>query len=310
MNCIETLVGLRGGCSDVSAVGDVSLDDKVSYSELQAFISQKDHASVDAMFTRWREQAVREVVDSVNEAFAGSYIRKTVVDSKLIGQTGDRLSAVAAAPVTRGLRFYRCHEWPSVAYRLTRVGLLSQVTGNVTVQYFDGITGQVLGSDVIAAVAGQNVTLSVNRLFRGVRILHIGYNATAVAAYTTNVCPSLCYTCPNVLSNMRTSNDSAGLSVVMALECDSEAWMCSIRQNFAMPMLWKVAELAMEYAIFNTNRNNTKTVRDHEMLKERQMMYRENFTRSLGQAVKTVNLPDDPICFKCNRRSRIAVAIP
>jgi len=329
MNCIETLVGLRGGCADVSAVGDVWLDDKVAYSELEAFISQKDHASVDAMFTRWREQAVREVVDSVNEAFAGSYIRKTVVDSKLIGQTGDRLSAVAAAPVTRGLRFYRCHEWPSVAYRLTQVGLLSQVTGNVTVQYFDGITGQVLGSDVIAAVAGQNVTLSVNRLFRGVRILHIGYNATAVAAYTTNVCPSICYTCPNshrvngftdgfgftstvgnVLSNMRTSNDSAGLSVVMALECDSEAWMCSIRQNFAMPMLWKVAELAMEYAIFTTNRNNTKTVRDHEILKERQMMYRENFTRSLGQAVKTVNLPDDPICFKCNRRSRIAVAIP
>lgn len=329
MNCIETLIGLRGGCTDTTATGDVYLDDKVTYKELEAIIDQKDHLSVDAMFTRWREQAVREVVQGVNEAFADKYIVRTVVDSKLIGTFSDRLRPIVADTVTRGVRFYRCNEWPSVAYRITRVGFIGQVTGNVTLTYFDGITGQVLATDTIAAVAGQLVTLDVNRLFRGVRILNIGYNATAVAAYKTEVCPNLCYTCPsahrvngftdgygftsdvgNVLSNLKTSNDAGGVQVVMALECDSEAWMCSIRQNFAMPMLWKVAELAMEYAIFNTDRNNTKTVRDAELLRERQQMYHEAFTKAMGQAVKTVQLPNDPICFKCNRRSRIAVAIP
>jgi len=307
----------------------VWLDDKVTYSELEDIISQKDHLSIDAMFTSWREQASREVVQAVHEAFKDRYNNRSVVGASLIGQTGDKLKPVAVAPVTRGLRFYRCHEWPSVAYRLTQVGFIGQVTGNVVLTYYDGITGQVLGTDTIAAIAGQNVTLTVNRLFRGVRILNIGYDATATAAYTTNVCSSVCYTCPNahrvnsltdgygftsdvgnVLSNLKNSNDAAGLSVVMALECDSEGWMCSIRQNFAMPMLWKVAELAVEYAIFNTNRNNTKVLRDHDLLKERQLMYRENFDRSMAQAVKTVVLPNDPVCFKCNRRSRIAVAIP
>ena len=111
---------------DTTATGDVYLDDKVTYKELEAIIDQKDHFSVDAMFTRWREQAVREVVQGVNEAFADKYIVRTVVDSKLIGTFSDRLRPIVADNVTRGVRFYRCNEWPSVAYRVTRVGFIGQ----------------------------------------------------------------------------------------------------------------------------------------------------------------------------------------
>lgn len=329
MNCLETLIGLRGGCSETTATGNVWLDDKVTYKELESIIDQKDHFTVDDMFQRWREQAVREVLQGINEAFGGSYIHRTVVDSKLIGTYGDTLKTVAASALTRGLRFYRCNEWPSVAYRITQVGFIGQVTGNVTLTYWDGITGQVLATDTVAAISGILVTVNVNRLFRGVRILNIGYDATATAAYTTNVCPSICYSCPsahrvngftdgygftstvgNVLSNLQTSNDSAGVQVVMALECDSEAWLCSIRQNFAMPIFWKTSELAAEYAIYNTDRNNTKVTRDAELWRERHSMYHESFGLSMKQAVKTIQLPNDPICFKCNARSRVAVAIP
>jgi len=329
MNCIETIIGLRGGCADISSVGDVWLDDKVTYKELEAIIDQKDHASVDDMFTRWRSQAVREIVDSINESFADRYIHRTVISAKQIGTTADRLTSISAEAKIKGFRFYQCNEWPSIAYRVTRLGFIGQFTGNLPITYWDGITGQQLATDTLAVTAGQWSWLDLNRVFRGVRILLIGYNATAVASYSTQVCPNLCYTCPNsrrvnnhvdgygftadignVVGSLRTTNEASGLSVVMGMECDAEGWLCAYRQQMALPMLWKVAQLAMEYAIFNSDRNNTKMTRDAELLTKRQMMYREEYEASMKRMLKSIVVPNDPVCFKCNRRSRIVAAIP
>ena len=329
MECLETLVGLRGGCAAISYVGSVWLDDKVTHKELSYFIDQKDHASVDDMFVRWRQQAARELIDTVNEAFSGRYLVRTVVGAKEVGTTGDRLVAIPAEAKLKGLRFYRCNDWPSISYRITRLGFIGQFTGNLTVNYWDGITGNVLATDTFAVVAGQKVQLDVNRVFTGTRVLMVGYDATAIGSYSTSVCPSICYTCSNarkinahvdgygfnstignVVGAMTSTNESSGLSVVVAMECDNEWWLCSIKQQLAMPMLYKVAQLAMEYALFNTDRNNTKTVRDADHNEKRASLYQREFTASMKRAVASIILPNDPLCFKCNRTSRVVVAIP
>jgi len=329
MECLTTLIGLRGGCAPTDAVGGVWLDDKVTRNELSAIIDQNDHGTVDDLFIALRSQAVREIADGINAAFAGKYINRTIIRASLIGTTGDKLKPLTAQAVTRGVRFYRCNEWPSVAYRITRLGLIAQVSGSVTVSYYDGITGQVLATDTINAVAGQWAWIDTNRVFRGVRILLIGYDATAVPAYDTHVCPNICYTCPNahslnaymdgygftstvgqVLNGQQLTNNAGGLSVVAALECDSEGWLCSVRQQLSMPLLWKTSELAMEYAVTSSGRANTRTVRDADRLADRRDFYQAKFEASMANALKSLVLPNDHLCFHCNRTSRIVAAIP
>ena len=101
-----------------------------------------------------------------------------------------------------------------------------------------------------------------------------------------------------------------GLSVWLSIECDHESWLCNIKQQLAIPMLYKTAELAMEYGVFNTERENTSTVRDKGQLKERQLMYHETYNDKMKKALAAIVLPSDSDCFVCKRRNRVTVAIP
>lgn len=328
MDCITELLGLRGGCEDISSNANTWLDTKVTYRELTQYIDQNDYDSVSDMFSSFREQASEEIVSEVNEYMADKYIHKTLIDAQTVGYEGKTLVNSAASANLKGVRFEQCSKYPHLAYRVTKLGFIGQYTGNVTVTYYDGVTGQSLGTDTIAAVSGQHSELSVNKQFRK-RILIIAFDATLVDGYRTQInyiggcascgnnfkCNTHTYARPISApignpTSVTYTNDMGGLYVGMSIECDTQTWMCGMKHNLSFPMLYKTAELLMEYAIFNTSAENTDTVRDRIDLEKRQMMYRENYDHSMKRALKSMVLPNDPICFRCQRGNMIAVAIP
>jgi len=77
-----------------------------------------------------------------------------------------------------------------------------------------------------------------------------------------------------------------------------------------MPILFKVAELTLEYAISNSSRDNTRTMRDLDMLKERHGLYKSEYEKHLELALKRAVVPNDPVCFKCDRTNGVYVSIP
>ena len=58
MQCLETLVGLRGGCAEVTSDAGVFTDPYMTRGELAKFVDQNDYPNgVDELFQRLRETA-------------------------------------------------------------------------------------------------------------------------------------------------------------------------------------------------------------------------------------------------------------
>jgi hypothetical protein len=305
------------------------LNTKVTYNELGAYIDQNDYQSVDDFFTAMRTQAVREVVDGIQANMRDGFISRTVVSAKNVGYAQNPLTASTAAAKYKGVKLTRNYPLPSLAYRVTRVGFIGSFTGNVPVLFIDGLTGVTLGTVTIDAIAGQEVSTYVNTLYR-VETLLVVFDATAVGGYKTTVghgtqacfsCPSSCSVNAHVLGQAITTpvgtpltqtnvNEMGGLVLSIAMECDSEGWLCQVKNQMALPILFKTAALIMEYAIFNTSRGNTNVIRDLEKLKERHTMYSQQFDAAMDRAIETIKLPNDPTCFHCKQSVQIRTTLP
>lgn len=328
MECLKTLIGLRGGCAEIAADASLYLDSKVKYNELNQFIDQNDYANVDEMFTSLRSDAVDMVLAEFQTKMQGRYIAQTVISQQTIGNYSNGLVASAATTKLKGLSLDRCTTFPHLGYRITNVGFIGSYTGNVTVLYYDGLTGVQLATDTVVSVAGQLVTLNVNRIFN-VQKLIVAYDATAIGGYQTKIANYIngCISCDKwrvskhvtarpITATIGTPLDKTfvsemgGLIVDLSMECDNTSWLCGIKQQLAMPMLFKVAELVMEYAISSSSRGNTKTMRDKDSLVARHGLYKSEYDTFLETALKRVVLPNDPICFSCKKTNGIFVSIP
>jgi len=330
MDCLAEIIGLRGGCEDVSVSSEIYLDTKVKYHELEQYVDQNDVANNTAskLFTSLRSQAALEVIDEIDAHMASGYIAKTVVKSAFVGDAGTTLTDSLAAANLKGIRLRQSTSYPSYAFRVGRIGFIGNYTGNVVVLYYDGLTGEQLATDTIAAIANTRVEVNVNRQFR-TELLTIVYDATGINGYKTTVNGGhgTCLTCRDgdringycngqaITATIGTpldhtvTSDMGGLTVGFSVECDHQSWICRIKQQLGISMLYKTAELAMEYGL-TTGRENTNTIRDYESLGERQQMYHEQYSGSISRALKAINLPNEPNCFVCKRKSRIVASIP
>ena len=78
----------------------------------------------------------------------------------------------------------------------------------------------------------------------------------------------------------------------------------------ALPILYKFGEEIMNYSIYYSNRQNSKTNIDYDRNKERLEMYKQAYNDSLGASIKKINLPTNDICFKCNETVKSLVILP
>jgi hypothetical protein len=66
----------------------------------------------------------------------------------------------------------------------------------------------------------------------------------------------------------------------------------------------------MNYSLYYSDRQNSKTIIDLERNKERLAMYKEEYNKSLMATVKKINLPIGDACFKCDGQVRSAIILP
>jgi hypothetical protein len=328
MECLESTIGLNGGCDSIASNANVYLNSKVGYTELAAYIDQNEFASVDDLFRSLRADSVRELVDEIQAHMNGQFISRTVINQQTIGVVGNTLMPISAGAQLRGVLFDRCSVMPMLNYRVTSVGFIGTYTGNVVITYRDALTGQSLGTDTVAAISGQTVTMQVNRLFDVAKLL-VTFDATLVAGYQTKIdcyrsgcriCPSQSInayvtakpiTAPTVTPTVTTSAASlGGLTLDVTMECNHSQWLCGIKQQIATPLLWKVAETVMRYALDQSTRSNTRTLIKREDIAARASSYAQEYRDSMDRALHRITLPNDPTCFHCDRRSGIYVSIP
>jgi hypothetical protein len=332
MECIENALGLKGGCAELSSTQSVFINGSVTHGELAQIADGNETASVDDFFRERRSMAVREMIAEVQDHNRPSYVFKSIISNDVIGEETEDLDMSQVTGGRVGVSLKRRNPNTYLRYRITEIMLFLNTSGNVTVTAYDLDTGVTLASAVVATVAGQISTAYVEWNFKA-RNIAILYDSTGKQPFRTRLHGHGCSTCkgggwvncnstvtgratavnngdPVTNVTAKIAKDMGGMKVRYNVECDHETWLCSIRASLALPLLWKTAELVMEYGIFTTSRENRSTKLDRSQLEKRQSMYREKYAEAMARIFDTMNTPKDPFCFVCRRTSKYVTQLP
>jgi hypothetical protein len=335
MACLDNLLGIKSECTDTTPTVSLYIDSLVTSSEMEKFYDAP-HETVKAMFDDKLNDAINVVKNDVYSQFTGNYITHSVIDSKRVGIYDERNAASDAIAATyKGLEIKMDQSKSSLKLVISSIKFYGNHTGNIDVKIFNTLTGETLATETIAAVAGEVVEAFTNYEYSGnLEPMFIGvmYDSTGVDAYKSTVGLTGCTSCSDtaynqvnsylgvravnnstgssvVQSNLTGTADTGGLSIVYSVECDHKGWMCNQKNVLAMPVLYKTAELLMEYALFNSSRfNDHSTNRDKYV--ERQMMYKDKYDETMKGVLNNMVLPVNDICLKCERTNRLVTSFP
>jgi hypothetical protein len=115
-----------------------------------------------------------------------------------------------------------------------------------------------------------------------------------------------------IVTTSTNSRFTAGLSVNYNVNCDREAWLCSIGGLMAMPLAYATAVEIYNYAILASpnQRVNTAVRINVEQLKEARDIAAEQYDIELKSMLQNMRLPDDRHCFDCRKNIKYVTALP
>jgi len=335
MACLDNVIGVRSDCSDVTPTTSLYIDSLVSTKEMEKFVDAP-HDTVSDLFTERLSMAVEEVKTDVYTKFSGSYITRSIIDSKRIGLFNEHRAASAAITSTyKGIELRMNQSASSMKVVLSGLTFYSDHTGNIDVKVFNTISGELLDTITVAAVADEMVEVVVNKEYSSnLEPLYLGfvYDSTGVAAFKSTVGLAGCVSCSNtayhsvnawlqtrainngtgsdvVQDNLTGTADTGGLSIIYSVECDHKSWMCNQKSILARPILYKTAELIMEYALYGSDRFNDHNTRKQDYI-DRQLMYKEKYDELMNSVLNNMVLPSNDPCLKCEKTNRLVTSLP
>ena len=113
-----------------------------------------------------------------------------------------------------------------------------------------------------------------------------------------------------VKSNIRGENHTSGVSVTYSLQCNHEDWLCTYKNKLVMPIAYKAGMEVMKYALFVSDRMNSKTTLDAEKLQARLVEYENEYDKLFKNLASGINVPKDNNCFICKAGVRSRVMRP
>ncbi len=344
LDCLEDLISIKGPCDEIIPSSGMYIDDVgLSLKNLDEFVTE-DFLSSYALFQNKRDFSIRILTNQIHQHLSNRYLANTVLEGQRIGHFRDNLQIVTGTAGThKGINFEFQNFSSYIDFFVSEISIQITNSAAYNIKVYDLIQNKLLDTIPITSVANEIVTVYPHKTYRSNRKkLNIIFVIDAVVdSNTTYVHPDLsgdagCGSCgPNgggtftnswlwargisvgaaaqkIKSNLTYSSDTGGLSVVYSLNCNHEQWLCSVAQQIAMPLLYKTcAELigfAMDSA--DSERVNTFTFANGDKLQARLDKYEAKYAQSMDNILKSIQLPSDAACFKCNSRNRIKIMIP
>lgn len=330
MACFDNIISYKGGCASVSGL---LLDNLITTKEIESYIDA-DYGSASEFIDEKISFAVTNVVNEANNHFQKYYIPRTILDDRRAGFFDQDKVLVAAEAKYKGLELELCEQDTYYELYVSAIETYFNYTGDVDVLIIDTMTGQTLDTITVSSVAGEIVTTYVGKSYKSdKRKRRIGfvYDATSIPNYKTSLIGEGCHACNQnkytlsgivngrnieydladapILTNITSGSDTAGLSVRFNVSCDNESWICNYRNLLALPILYRTAELIMDYALFNSDRLNSQSVKKNN-IDARQMKYHEDYLAALETVLKNMIPPTDGMCFECKRNAKYVTTLP
>lgn len=326
MNCLESLIGIRG-CEESSNTLFVNDLPGMSLNVADAGADNETENGVDLIKNRisFAAQYIKnDILNFVNDKFnnlleqnkVGYYTSEVVaLSSRYYGvrikvKKGrffelriNKVSLMLDDDVTTDLKIFDLR---------TGVELFTQeiqVTENTETEVELDFSYSTNGQEVVlfvchtSDVAGhfKSNLLSDNNIHGCTSCVESGY-----LSYSKAGCVSYSSAVKDI--NFVTTSDTGGLSIDFNIECSIDNYVCSIKNQLAWALLYKTGSMIMQEVI-NSKQYNTIVVIHREDNEELLSYYEAEYAKAMNQLTAHLRLPDD-ICFECNPRIRKQIQIP
>jgi len=337
LECFEDIIGLRGACSEPTSNSGLWLDDiGIEMEELDAIINKSQIDSID-FFEKKRAFAIKQIENLIHTHFSDKYKSNTVLRSGRIGYGKENQEVVAAAATLKGIEIELCNKDSFVDVFVSSLSLQVNFAGVVNILVYDLFQNKLLDTIPITAVSGQIVTVYPNKTYKSNRkaldIIFV-YDATNFTSVKTTVTEGGCKSCGDggsmvnlnqylstrsisilnadakIESSLTASADTGGLSLMYAIQCNYDEWLCTISNSVALPILFKTGYEIMDYAYNNSLRLNTTTTINYEGLLKRRDEYNLRYQSSIEALLQNIKLPQDEKCFECRQKSKNVIILP
>lgn len=340
MSCLDNLVGIKSICTETESSSGLYIEDiGITANEADMYINS-EYANGEALITDKISFANKLVSKLIANHFSNHIITKSLIDSKTLGIYRDSLVLQPAIPANYGginLRLNNGNSYLSIF--VGSISLQVDVTQVIPVKVINLITGLVIDTFNISAVANTIVTKVINKTYECERQnldLIFVYDTTGIQSNNTLLanfgiggtgcagCMGYRYTNSYIYSapvyiptasqlirlNLVGGQHTFGVSINYSIQCSINNWLCDIANLMSLPILYKAGELIMDYATLYSNRQTSDVNIDAERNKERKLLYQTEFNNAMEATIKKVNLPKGDVCFKCNEPMQYAFIAP
>jgi hypothetical protein len=337
MECLSRLVGIKNTCDTPVSHSDYWLDDiDITISEVEKYV-EKDQLSATKFVESKINFAARSVADTVNRNFLSKYEATTMLTNGRVGYEQENKTVVATTGNRKGIILEVCSLQSHTKFYISKLSLYTDFTGDIDVEIYDVTQGKLLDTITVTCVADQISYANVNKSYssnqKRLKLAFL-YDTTGVNSYQTYLSNSGCFDCAGGYGTMRVSNyvnaqsvsiplatdeidenftnisETGGMAVHFNLSCDNENWLCDIGNVVALPILYKAGADILRYGMDATMRFNSRAGNDDARMQKRidflELQYREAMDNILPQ----IQIPSDPICFKCNDRIKTKITLP
>lgn len=338
LSCFENIINIRGLCENTDSTSGLYANDiDINKDFLDQIVTRQFSGALD-FHERKLAFAIKQVTDQALTFLSPNFRGSTLLNSSRIGFHQENLSIVAGENnYLKGINIDLCNSSSYLNLFVHEISLQLTVTGNVDVKIYDLIQGKLLETITVACVANEICSVYPQLTLKSDRKklnLFFGYDSSGISSNTTYLRnSSSCATCrgasgltnpyeniysakidtgaSKIKSNLRSMQETGGMSIIHSLSCNHESWLCSFSNILAMPILYRYGIEVMEFAknVSVNDRINTTTHINAEEITARLDLYQKRYNESISNALSNIKTPSDKECFICRENVRHAISI-
>jgi hypothetical protein len=345
--CYDKLLGLRN-CSQPQPVTGLYIDDLgISDTLLGQFITDQYNTGYE-LFEAKRSFAWKKLSSDMLTRLSPMMKADSVIDNKRVGQLKSTYQNLQTSTGNYGGVRLKIQPNRTSFLELFIADItiaLPDTETDVPVLVFDMVTGKVIDTfDYAQGGQEQYVGLKIPAKRKAVDIA-IVYEMTQDVpkfvpkfghCYDCNGTVKDAHICPFVdaigidlttdgttVTTSTNSRFTAGVSVNYNVNCDREAWLCSIGGLMAMPLAYATAVEIYNYALtvspsqrvntavtINRGQKPFATAPAYEGIVAARDIAAEQYDLELKAMLQNMRLPDDRHCFDCRKNIKYVTALP
>ena len=316
ITCLTDYIGLRNVSDDSEApTSGIYVNDLPGISS-QHFsdIVNDELDGISAEWDKIEERSIRAFETDLRSRLKKYFTGYQLISSGITGYVDDNTQANHGSGVYSGWLFDMYTFSPSLKVEINdvRVNLVS--AQNFNVKIFDANTGLELYTKAVVGVQGAQ-TIKINQSFAVYQHNKIFVCYDTVSPYRVYQNPTFgaisagsISTSSTVLSDNLSSAET-GLEVTYNIKCSIEEFVCHRLENFQEAYLYRIGLEFLKNSKYS-DKINRWTLLDIETTNQLIEEFKMEYENLLESSLMDLKVPDDGICFICNKAISEKVLIP